>query len=232
MLVIVPTRGRPDNARRLEREFRQTSTTGRADLVFVVDDDDPEVVEYIQALVADNEADRAHLAIIHRQRLGPTLNMLAAQHMDEYDVLGFMGDDHVPRTTGWDFHVLEAVKAAERPAVVYGNDLLQGPNLPTAVFMDARIVRATGHMVPPGMIHLYLDDYWKALGEGLGSLVYLPETIIEHLHPAAGKAPMDDRYAEVNAPAVNDADGGFFRQYVAEGGIESDVRKVADACSM
>jgi hypothetical protein len=50
----------------------------------------------------------------------------------------------------------------------------------------------------PGCIHLYFDNFVKQLAIDLGCLVYLPDVIIEHLHPAAGKAEMDEGYERVN----------------------------------
>lgn len=223
MLVIVPTRGRPENAARLEKKRQETSATTSVDFLFVVDDDDPKCMDYCRLGLSS-------LAIIHRQRLGPTLNMMALEHLDDYDALGFMGDDHLPQTPAWDALVLQALSLAAPPAdlprVVYGNDLLQGANLPTAVFMDARIIRTLGYMVPPGMIHLYLDNYWKVLGERLGTLVYLDHVVIEHIHPAAGKAPMDDGYREANAPAVDSADRAFWLAFESDGRLDAAVAAV------
>jgi hypothetical protein len=217
MLVIVPTRGRPENAVRLEKKRLEISVTTDVDFLFVVDDDDPKCMDYCRLGLEK-------LAVIHRQRLGPTLNMMAVQHMDDYDALGFMGDDHLPQTPAWDAMVVQALALSsplpDLPRIVYGNDLLQGANLPTAVFMDARIVRALGGMVPPGMVHLYLDNYWKALGERLGTLVYLDHVVIEHLHPAAGKAAMDAGYQEANASAVDHADRAAWLAFESDGRLD------------
>jgi hypothetical protein len=186
LLVIVPTRGRPQNAARLQRAFDDTDSLN-ATLLFVVDHDDPELPAY---WTAAGDGRIRHLTV---------------QFADIYDHLGFMGDDHLPRTAGWDAHVLGALDASE-PRVVYGNDLLQGARLPTAAFMPSRLVCALGYMAPPVLRHLYVDNFWLELGQNLGTLRYLPDVVIEHLHPAAGKAAMDERYEAVNAAEVDTAD--------------------------
>jgi hypothetical protein len=71
------------------------------------------------------------------------------------------------------------------------------------VVISSVIIRALGYMVPPGLEHLYLDDFWKRLGQDLGHLEYLPDVIIEHCHPNAGKATWDDGYERVNSPGQN-----------------------------
>jgi hypothetical protein len=69
-------------------------------------------------------------------------------------------------------------------------------------------------MVPPDMIHLYLDNFWMKLGNDLGKLRYISEVVLEHLHPMAGKAEWDEGYREVNAIEVYSADFKAFDNYI------------------
>jgi radical SAM superfamily enzyme YgiQ (UPF0313 family) len=98
--------------------------------------------------------------------------------------------------------------------VAYGNDLLQSENLPTAVMLSKAIVSALGGMVPPKLRHLYLDNFWKRLGEDLGNLVYVPQVIIEHCHPLAGKAEWDEGYRLVNAREMYSFDALVYDNYI------------------
>jgi hypothetical protein len=124
-----------------------------------------------------------------------------------------MGDDHLPRTGGWDTKLAEAI--GDQPGIAYGNDLLQGENLPTAVVMSSKIIRATGFMSPPALKHLFLDNYWLAMGHALENVNYLPDVIIEHLHYTNGKAAHDDRYAAVNTVEMHNGDQAIFAEYLA-----------------
>lgn len=220
LAVIVPTRGRPQNAARLAAAFRETDSL-HAVPVFVADDDDPELREY-RRLLDDGTIPR--LMISPMSGMCRSLNWAAVKYAGLYEAVGFMGDDHLPRTIGWDDRIMEALDSLE-PRVVYGNDLLQGANLPTAVFMQSRLVNAMGCMAPNVFRHLYIDNFWKALGEALNGLVYLPDVIIEHIHPAAGKAPMDERYRAVNAAEVDTADRAALHAYL-EGPFDGLVRHV------
>lgn len=220
MIVIVPSRGRPHNIAELIEAWMETDAT--AHLWVWVDEDDPVVDEY-RAIELPNWAS---LTVGPRLRLGPTLNLVAQFAIIYTDVVGFMGDDHRPRTVGWDQRLFDAALAsAPTPGIAYGNDLVQGENLPTAVFMDAWVVGALGYMVPPGMTHLYLDDFWKLLGQRLGTLTYLPDVVIEHCHPTAGTAPNDQGYAEVNHPSMYAHDKAIFDEYVATR-LDADVAKL------
>lgn len=225
MLVIVPSRGRPENIRQLLTAWFGTRTY--AELLVVVDDDDPEVEAYRD--VMRNAPDWARLEVTERKRLGPTLNEYAVQNAPLYDVLGFMGDDHRPRTQGWDRRFAVAIAQEGGVGIAYGNDLIQGPNLPTAVWMSSCIVETVGYMVPKGIKHLFADDSWKSLGEAIRKLTYLSDVIIEHMHPVAGKSEWDDGYKECNAGSVWEGDESVYRAWVV-GELQSDARKVIDQC--
>ena len=110
--------------------------------------------------------------------------------------------------------------------LVYGNDLLQGEHLATAVGMTGNIVKALGGMTPPNMINLYLDNFWMKLGNDLGALRYLPNVVIEHLHPIAGKAEWDEGYRAVNAEDVYSADEVEFWKYIQSPEYQSLVEKL------
>ncbi|MEV6504774.1 hypothetical protein AB0M61_01465 [Streptomyces sp. NPDC051642] len=218
LTVLVPTRGRPQNLARLWQAFTATCQADTR-LLACVDDDDPELPAYEavhQAAYSDGSASaddpRFLLRVGPRIRLGPTLNAAALPVAEFADAIGFLGDDHLPRTVGWDGRYLEELERLGT-GLVYGNDLIQGAALPTQVAMTSDIILATGHMVPPGMIHLWLDNAWLALGQALDAITYLPDVTVEHLHPIAGRAQWDAGYQECNTDALSSADRAVFEAW-------------------
>lgn len=217
LVVIVPSRGRPEAAETLVRVFADTCTADTM-LVFALDGDDPTLDRYPAV----------------PQVVGESTCMVEALNLAALAVLpsagrgiGFMGDDHCPRTYGWDAAYLQALKDLGT-GIVYGDDLLQGPRLPTQCAMTSDIVRALGYMAPPVLKHLYVDNYWLDLGSALGRLRYLPDVMVEHRHPVAGKAAWDAGYARVNDAAVYQADGAAYEAFKADpAGLAADVAKVA-----
>ena len=212
MLVIVPTRARPESAQRLIETWSELNT--QAHLMFCVDDDDPSLDAYL-ALGAD-------VQVGPRLRLGPTLNERARLSANDYEVLGFMGDDHVPRTQNWDITISNVLEEMGT-GIVYGNDLLQRAALPTAVFMTSDIVRALGYFCPPELLHMYLDNAWLEWGRHAECITYLDDVVIEHMHPALGKAPQDASYIESGALTSNDHI--LYDKYVVEQ-LQDDVLKI------
>lgn len=219
LLVIVPTRGRPANAAALYRAWQET-TAGCSDLLFAVDTDDPALGAY-RAVFADMPGVKT--AEGPRKRLVGTLNAVAVPLATHYRYLGFMGDDHRPRTSGFDQRFIECLSGGT--GIVYGNDLLQGANMPTAVAMTSDIVQALGYFAPPQMVHLCVDLAWKDLGEAIGRLTYLDDCIVEHVHPAAGKAVHDQGYEEANNAGQVAKDSEAYFAYKADQ-FHQDVEKL------
>jgi hypothetical protein len=221
MCVVVPSRGRPENAERLAQAFKDTGA--EADLYIVIDNDDPKWNEYAKSenykkLPADNKTGGCAKSL----NTGAVL-LLDITKYPLYDYFVFMGDDHLPRTPSWDKAFIQAL--GQNTGIVYGNDLLQGANLPTAYGMSRDLVNELRGMTFPGCIHLFFDNFVKQLGLDLEYLKYLPDVIIEHMHPLAGKTEMDEGYERVNATKIFDQDLLTLQKYLSDMEYAELVRK-------
>lgn len=227
LVVIVPSRGRPHTVAEMAEAFERTCTEITTDLVIAVDADDPRRSEY-EAVTLAQRGYGVLLVVNSPSSMVRALNYTASMLIEDRNpsTIAFMGDDHRPRTKGWDRAYLDAL--AVRPGIVYGNDLIQGPNLPTQCAMSTEVVRALGHMAPPVLTHLYVDNYWRDLGRAADCLTYLPDVVIEHVHPIAGKAAVDDGYRRVNAPEMYHRDSAAYEAYMTEYGGR-DVAAVRQA---
>lgn len=201
--VLVPSRGRPAAAAELIQTFADTCTADTF-LTFVVDDTDPTRRDYLAVVAAAQHAD---LVVAPSKTMVEALNFAAAD-VNEFAV-GFMGDDHRPRTKGWDRAYLDVLLDL-RVGMVYGDDLFQHQNIPTQIAMTTDIVKALGWMSPPELVHLYVDNWWLELGQRAGCIRYLPDVVVEHVHPAAGKAEWDEGHVRVNQPALHHRDQAAF----------------------
>jgi hypothetical protein len=222
LTVICPSRGRPDGAAEVTKTFLATATSLDTTLVFVVDPDDVTAADYPAApgepavltlVLPEKPADRGMLPAL----AAGLKRILAADVDDELTVIGFVGDDHRFRTPGWDAAIEDYLEL--HPGVAYADDLLKRQELPTQWFVSRSIVDVFG-MGLPGLFHLYIDDYWKTLAAGAGCLYYMPDLIIEHMHPTVGKAEWDDGYRAVNAPEMYAHDNAVFTAW-----LSSDYRR-------
>ncbi|MCY0959972.1 glycosyltransferase family 2 protein [Streptomyces sp. H27-H5] len=221
LLMIVPTRGRPESVPAILDCWRQTGAS--ADILFAVDDDDPTLPGYREHMETLNDRHiRWHVG--PRLRMCGTLNAVAVAEAPRYRFLAFMGDDHRPRTPGWDERFRICLSGG--PGVAYGNDLLMSERMPTAVAMTSDIVQTLGYMAPPALIHLCLDLVWLDWGRGMGRITYLGDVILEHMHPANGKATLDAGYIECNSSEVSTADATAYYDYRDNGGLQADLAKL------
>jgi hypothetical protein len=219
LAVITPTRGRPQRFAELVKAIRTTADRGNVTVWAGVDDDDPS--DYEGSLRA-NLADTGITVIVRRgprRSLCAWTNTLAREALDAPDppqYLASLGDDHRPRTAGWDRKLIESIQDIGG-GFAYGNDLFQGAALPTSWVVSADVVRALGWMMLPACEHLFVDAAILALGQNTGRIVYRPDVVIEHVHPAAGKTDWDQSYMASNAPERYTADAAAFHAWKADG---------------
>jgi hypothetical protein len=211
VLVIVPTRGRPDSSVEFHKEFLQKSMI--SDLMFAIDEDDADSYPRIDGVLYE---------VNPRMGMNGTLNHVATKYTDKYKYIAFMGDDHRVRTFGWDLVMAERIGSL---GVAYGNDLIQGQALPTSVMMSSKIIKAIGYMAPPKQKHMYLDNFWLDLGTRLNAIHYLEDVIIEHLHFSVGKSDMDSSYQETNDSAIYNADKVAYDEYLSTQ-MDIDIDKI------
>lgn len=211
LMVIVPSHSRPESAHRLLQAIHETAPEP-VDVCFAVDKGDPTLPDY----------PLFNTISVKGGSMVAALNEAAAIYADTYPYIGFLGDDTLPHSN-WYGKIMDAL-TSQKNSMVYGNDLIHGQGLPTAIFMDSKVIKALGFMAPPEQKHLFVDNYWKALGETTGNLIYVNDAIIEHLHPLVGKAQGDVVYDKVNTLWHHDEQAFSERMALH---FEEDVRKVS-----
>lgn len=224
LAVLVPTRSRPHNVEPIVRAWGETGAFGVADLIFIVDGDDPQADAYTAEFSQYPQVQRVFA--MKWEPLVPKLNRQAVLAAGEYNAVAFMGDDHIPRTPMW-AHRLVCRHRLQRAGIVYGRDGIQDQSLCTWWSMDSRVINALGKMVPADVQHMYCDNSVKMLGELAHCLLYDDEIFIEHMHPIVGKAPMDEQYHRVNRKQQYERDEVAFRGWVADG-LRQDATLLAD----
>lgn len=227
LVTIVPTRSRPEAVERVVEAWQATRAFDEgAELLFVVDRDDPRCAEYRAALITCPIGVSSAYADVWRP-LVPKLNTIATSlAVGKYAyAIGFAGDDHLPRTVGWVGRYLAALRRLGT-GIVYCDDGYQGANIPTQWAMTADLVRSLGRMVPAPVDHLYCDNAVRDLGRGADCLTYLPDVLIEHMHPVVGKARTDAQYDRVNGREQYRHDRAAYRGWARGGDLAADVKTV------
>lgn len=188
--VLLPTRNRPANVRRLLSSAYETAST-EVEFVVYVDDDDPSRDETHDVL------HRRGAIVIDGPRVVLSEMWNRCWERARFDVFMHCGDDIVFRTPDWDARVLDEFERwSDRIVLVHGRDGLQDDRLGTHSFLHRRWTDAVGYLVPPYFSSDYNDLWLTEVADALGRRRYLPDVYTEHMHPVAGKAPLDQTHQE------------------------------------
>jgi len=174
LLVVVPSRGRPGQVKQLVAAVAETATA-RTDVLFALDDDDPELAESLSAARSSTAAG----ALVDSGPQRPAaqrVNQAALEHAGSYRAVAFFTDDLVPRTAGWDAELLTALDAGA--GFAYPCDPAR-PGVPAAIAVSSDVITALGWLCEPSLDHSYLGNVWLDLGKQAGCLVYLPDVTVE-----------------------------------------------------
>lgn len=230
IVVVMPSRGRPRRAAEAIQAIRDTAVRVDTSVVLAVDRDDPELDRYLrlQFVGFGPEVTTVTLAAEETGDLVKATNTVSMRIARENpdSIIANFGDDHIARTPGWDRRVREALA---EPGIAYGDDLIHGEHLPTAPFISASIVNALGWYALPTCHHLYIDDVWRELGQRTGCLRYLSDVVIEHMHPAVGKAEPDDGYERANSALSINRDHRAYIEWLKSRHYTADLRNVRRA---
>lgn len=194
LTIIVPSRGRPHLMDRLLESWKRT-TLGHSRIVMVLDGDDSHHYNEVHDKYVKEPGIEMAIVFGERQLLTSKLNSFAKDWEKQESIgVGFMGDDCVFMTPGWELPIVDWLE--NNKGICYGNDLLQGEALPNNVFIHVDIIAALGFMAPPELKHYYIDNYWKDLGLRLEKIKYFESIVIEHRHWSNGKETKDATYTE------------------------------------
>lgn len=99
--------------------------------------------------------------------------------VENYDFIHITNDDVIYQTKGWDTSFVKRAKEYG-PGIYYGNDMLQGKNLPTFPFISTSIIKTVGWLQLPTLNRYCGDVVWKFIGESCNCIYYLEYITIEH----------------------------------------------------
>jgi hypothetical protein len=187
LLIITPSRGRPVSIARLlatTHQLRRAETHVHV----AVDGDDPALEDY-QRVFAQQAGEADGLTTGPRKGLTEWTNEIALKYAGQYRCLASFGDDHVPRSKGFDKALVRAC-TEDGPGFAYPWDGIR-EDIPEAVVIDSRIVQALGWMANPVLSHWYIDDTWADLGRGAGCLRHLRAVAVDHVRGQADGTARD-----------------------------------------
>jgi len=210
--VLVPTRNRPDNVKRLLTSAFDTADT-EVEFIFYVDRDDPRRQETLDEIFGHG----AQVVYGGEERIVLSQMWNLCAEAAYYPVMMHCGDDIVFRSDGWDARVLAEFEASDDKILfVHGDDGFQHDRIGTHGFLHRNWVDAIGYFVPPYFSSDYNDLWLTEVADALGRRRYLPDVYTEHMHPVAGKGEWDQTHQERLVRHQRDDVGRIYAQRASE----------------
>lgn len=203
LCVMLPTRHRPDMARRCIDSLLETAT-GEPELMLVIDDDDDSYAGW----------EDVHKITVTRGTLVTAINAAATFLAPTYGAVMLVADDMTFETEGWDEKLLAALADIGGTGIIGWDDRRRYDVL-EHVLISSDIVQALGYFAVPSMSHFYIDNCWTELGKRSGLLRYCPDVVIEHKHySVCPETAHDEVYTEAET-AHGGPDLAAFQEYRA-----------------
>jgi hypothetical protein len=116
------------------------------------------------------------------------------------DIIVQLSDDWMP-PRNWDVE-LESRMDTSKAQVLAVNDGIREDDLLCMAILTRRRLIEQGYLFHPNFIGVYSDNWFTHCAKRDGVLVNARDLMFEHLHPAFGKAEMDETYEKQNSDAA------------------------------
>lgn len=196
--LLCPSRGRPQQLERLLKSIANTARDpSRIEILIYVDDDDTERFEYL--LSHKNLAINPMISkllnielIVDEPFRTPILNNILADRA-QGNILMITNDDQIFRDKNWDIRIDEEVsKFPDNIYCMWFNDGRYQEKICTFPILSKEWVNTLGYIEPFLFEHFNCDLWIWQIGKMIDRLHYIPDILVEHLHPDTGKAEQDE----------------------------------------
>ena len=189
LLVICPSRSRPERISEMIRSFEETRSAG-TELVIYLADDDPCLDDYV--ITGD------HKVLIGRRRtIVEVFNYCSVELFPNIPYYADANDDHIYQTPNWDSRLISEIELMGGYGLACPNDKLtewEKFKHPSAAVVDGNVVRILGRYFHKNLSHLGADTYLGLLFQGLGRLKRCEDVVVEHRHHLVNPDLMDETY--------------------------------------
>ena len=171
---------------------------GPIEVVAYVDEDDPSL--HLYRALQEQWAVRAPevmVSLIVGDRIVISVAWNRCAEMASGELLMLAADDIRFHNDGWAGAVHKVFDGIpDRIAYVYGRDGIHDHRLGTHGVIHRRWMETVGYFAPPHFTSDYNDAWLHEVARMVGRAFYLPALVTEHLHPAVGKAKIDQTHKD------------------------------------
>jgi hypothetical protein len=199
--VLIPVLQRPHRVRPVA--VSALSATPDCRIVFLCTDDDTSEIEAVRA-ASDEFGPRIDWDVVPYQRYGDYARKINRGYQITDDEFMLFGADDLEFHDGWFEHAVAVM--SDEIAVVGTQDranrrVIAGEHsthpLVARWYIDqCGTIDEPGKALHEGYRHEFVDDEFIATAKARSVFGFANDAVVEHLHPAVGKAPLDDLYRE------------------------------------
>ena len=190
LLVRMPTRSRPAQAIEVLAKYKAMAGMPVI-LEVVIDKDDTSITS--EVLYRFHQLGCAITYGDHKSKI----EACNGGRVTEWDIVVLASDDMVPVQANWAVRICELF-AEHHPHLdgcLHTDDGYAHERVATLSIMGRRYYDLFNYLYHESYKSLFCDDEYGEVARKLGRIVYVPEVLIEHKHPAAGKASLDPLYS-------------------------------------
>ncbi len=204
LLLLCPSRGRPQKILEMIESVKTTADLEYTDLVVLLDKDDTSLQSYFRLIpqwvrikVYDRQGDKTLTTeIINR----------VFEELNDYAYYSVTNDDIVYKTKGWDKGLSQPLKIScgqdDTMLEKYGKEnaaYIQPHLFPITSVIDGDIPRALGWLQFPPLVHSCGDNIWFWIGRRSDCLYTNDSYHTDHNSPYFDKGEEDETYKKCNA---------------------------------
>lgn len=222
ILWICPSRKRPERLKRLIESWKKT-TSGFSELLIIIDSDDNSYEELIKTYQEPiwEITEPAFGSFLH------LINSKAVKYSTEFRYIGFMEDDIVFETPGYEVKFIKKLKDLGKTGIVHAKDGIDKRKFVSIPVMDSYIIRTLGWFSPPCLKSLWADNFWRQMADYLKTYHKFEDVMIKHYHYSRDENTLKDETSSV-------VDGNYhpdkeaFYKYL-ENDFKRDMEKLINA---
>ena len=211
--LLHATRGRAMQAIRCRSEWlRLADDPKRVEHIFAVDSDDEEAEVFLRfpSIIMDNNG-------------GPVAAWNIAAKSSTGQILVQLSDDWKP-FRGWDTAIVDAIEDTSKPAVLAVSDGHRKDDLLCMAILTRERYKQQGHLFHPEFFSMFSDNWFSRQAFADGVVIDARDQItFEHVHPAFGKAEMDETYARSNDSYHYTTGEGIYRRLCEGVKVSADI---------
>lgn len=175
LVVIVPSRGRPEAAADLAHTIARTSTALTA-VIVAADLDDPSAEQYPQC-ARDVPVMPGLLTLEPTRSAAEALNRAALRYASGSFAVAYLPDCHQPVASGWDRHLVDALRAGH--GFAHGHEVATvGGARPRHIAMRSDVIAALGMMVPEELAPPLWSYCWARWAGEVGGVAVCDDVVI------------------------------------------------------